>query len=185
MAGLPRVAKPGTLWNYSTGETQVAGALLGAATGQHLADYLSEKIWSPLGMEANANWWLESPDGLEIGSSGLSATLRDYARFGQLLLNDGVIDDKRILPEGWIADAGSRKTVAGETVEYGYMFWPLHGRSFSAIGIFGQFVFVDPDNDLVVAIWSAQPMPLDSHGVDEYVFLQALSNHFAESAKSR
>lgn len=179
MGALPRAAEPGTLWNYSTGETHVVGALVAAATGRPVADYLSEKIWSRAGMEADANWWLESPDGLEVGGSGLSATLRDYARFGLFMHEDGIIDGERVLPEDWMSDAGSRKTVGGETVEYGYMLWPLHGRSYSAIGIFGQFVFVDPDNDLVVAMWSAQSKPVGKEGVDEYVFLENLSKYFA------
>lgn len=178
MAGLPRAAEPGTRWNYSTGETQVAGALVQAATGKPVADYLSEKIWSQLGMESDATWWLESPDGLEVGGSGLSATLRDYGRFGLFLLNGGVINGKQVLPEGWMAEASTPKVVGGETVDYGYMLWPLHGNSFAAIGIFGQFVFVDPDKNLVVAMWSAQPKPVDRQGLDEYVFLQALSNFF-------
>jgi CubicO group peptidase (beta-lactamase class C family) len=178
MAVLPRAAEPGTRWNYSTGETQVAGALVHAATGRTVADYLSEKIWSKVGMEADAYWWLESPGGLEVGGSGLSARLRDYARFGIFLLNDGVIDGKRVLPEGWVKSASTPKTVAGKQVEYGYMLWPLHGNSYAAIGIFGQFVFVDPDKNLVVAMWSAQPKPVDRSGLDEYVFLQALSDFF-------
>lgn len=178
MAALPRAAEPGTRWNYSTGETHVAGALVRAATGKSVADYLSEKIWSKAGMQADANWWLESPDGLEVGGSGLSATLRDYARFGLFMLEDGVIDGDRVLPEGWMADAGTPKIVDGKKVEYGYMLWPLHGNSYAAIGIFGQFVFVDPDKNLVVAMWSAQSKPVDRHGLDEYVFLQALSEHF-------
>jgi CubicO group peptidase (beta-lactamase class C family) len=178
MAALPRAAEPGTRWNYSTGETQVAGALVAAATGRHVADYLAEKIWSPAGMESDATWWLESPDGLEVGGSGLSATLRDYARFGLFLLEDGVVDGERILPEGWVAAAGTRKTVAGAEVEYGYMLWPLHDNTFAAIGIFGQFVFVDPDRKLVVAIWSAQSKPEGRSGIDEYAFLEALSAYF-------
>jgi CubicO group peptidase (beta-lactamase class C family) len=178
MASLPRAAEPGTRWNYSTGETQVAGALVAAATGKPVADYLSEKIWSRVGMESDATWWLESPEGLEVGGSGLSARLRDYARFGLFLLNDGVIDGQRVLPEGWVQEASAPKIVAGETVDYGYMLWPLHGRSYSAIGIFGQFVFVDPDKNLVVAMWSAQPKPVGREGLDEYVFLEALSNFF-------
>lgn len=178
MAALPRAAEPGTRWNYSTGETHVAGALVRAATGMPVADYLSAKIWSKAGMEADATWWLESPGGLEVGGSGLSATLRDYARFGLFLLADGVIDGERILPTGWMAAAGAPSEVAGETVDYGYMLWPLHGNSYAAIGIFGQFVFVDPDKDLVVAMWSAQSKPVDGHGIDEYAFLEALSNYF-------
>jgi len=179
MAALPRAAEPGTRWNYSTGETHVVGALVAAATKRPVAEYLSEKIWSKAGMEADANWWLESPDGLEVGGSGLSATLRDYARFGLFMLEDGVVDGENVLPEGWMADAGSRKTIDGEVVEYGYMLWPLHGNSYAAIGIFGQFVFVDPNNDLVIAMWGAQSKPVEKEGVDEYVFLQALSDYFS------
>jgi CubicO group peptidase (beta-lactamase class C family) len=178
MASLPRAAAPGTRWNYSTGETQLAGALVRAATGKPVAEYLSEKLWIPLGMESDATWWLEAPGGLEIGGSGLSATLRDYARFGLFLLNDGVIDGRRVLPEGWMEQAASRHVIGGQEIEYGYMLWPLHDRSYAAIGIFGQFVFVDPDRALVVAMWSAQPKPTGREGVDEYVFLEALSKYF-------
>lgn len=180
MADLPRAADPGSRWNYSTGETQLVGALLRAAVGKPLAEYLSEKLWMPLGMESDATWWLESPDGLEIGGSGLSATLRDYGRFGLFLLNDGVVAGARVLPEGWMEQASSRRKIGGEEVEYGYMLWPLHDRSYAAIGIFGQFVFVDPDRRLVVAMWSAQPKPVGGEGVDEYAFLQALSAYFSE-----
>lgn len=178
MAALPRAAEPGTRWNYSTGETHVAGALVQAATGKPVADYLSEKIWSNVGMETDANWWLESPDGLEVGGSGLSATLRDYARFGLFLLNDGVVNGERVLPEGWMSEASKPQIVNGKKTEYGYMLWTMHGNSYAAIGIFGQFVLVDPDRNLVVAMWSAQPKPVDRHGVDEYVFLKALSEYF-------
>ncbi|MDH5541068.1 MAG: beta-lactamase family protein, partial [Rhizobacter sp.] len=76
MASLPRAAAPGSVWNYSGGETQVVAALLRAGVGMPVADYLSERIWSRAGMEADAHWWLESPDGLEVGGSGLSARLR-------------------------------------------------------------------------------------------------------------
>ena len=182
MALLPRAATPGTVWNYSTGETQVAGALVRAATGKPVADYLSEKIWSTLGMQADANWWLQSANGLEVGGSGLSATLRDYARLGLFWLNDGVINTdgkpQRVLPEGWMKAASSRQQIGGKTVDYGYMLWPMHGNSYAAEGIFGQYLFVDPDTQLVVAMWSAQSKPLYRAGLNEYAFLQALSAHF-------
>jgi hypothetical protein len=176
MATLDRAAEPGTRWNYSTGETSVVGALVNAATGKHVADYLSEKIWIPAGMESDASWWLDSPDGQEIGGSGLSATLRDYARFGQFMLAGGVVDGKETLPEGWIDAATSAKIIAGEHVEYGYMWWPLDMGAYSAIGIFGQFVYVHPDSNLVVAMWSAQPKPVGTDTVDEYEFFNALAN---------
>jgi len=176
MAKLGRAAGPGTRWNYSTGETSVVGALVNAATGKHVADYLSEKIWIPAGMESDASWWLDSPDGQEIGGSGLSATLRDYARFGQFMLAGGVVDGNETLPDGWIDAATSPKAIAGENVEYGYMWWPLDMGAYSAIGIFGQFVYVHPDSNLVVAMWSAQPKPVGTDAIDEYEFFNALAN---------
>lgn len=166
MAALPRVAAPGSRWNYSTGETHVVGALLHAAVGRWVADYLSEKIWSPLGMEADASWWLEAPDGLEVAGSGISASLRDYARFGLFIMNDGVIDGKRVLPEGWVREAGSPRMINGARVDYGFMWWPVaapdgsfDANAFAARGIFGQFLYVNPRERVVVAVWSARAKP--------------------------
>ena len=175
MASLPRAAEPGTVFNYSTGETHVVGALLRAATNMPVSEYLSEKIWKPAGMEADATWWLESPDGLEVGGSGLSATLRDYARFGQFMLAEGQVNGEQILPAGWVQKAGTPKEVGGEKVDYGYMLWPLRDGAYSAIGIFGQFVYVNPGKNIVIAMWSAQPKPLDRSGIDEYDFLAELA----------
>jgi len=85
MSKLPRAVRPGSRFNYSTGETQVAAEILhGALKGKTISAYLSEKVWRPLGMQSDATWWLDSPDGVEIGGSGLSATLRDWGRFGEI-----------------------------------------------------------------------------------------------------
>lgn len=159
MASLPRVAEPGTRYNYSTGETQLVGALVAAATGTTVSDYLSQKIWSRVGMESDASWWLDAPDGLEIGGSGLSATLRDYGRFGLFLLNNGAIDGESVLPDGWVKAASSPQMINGKKVDYGYMLWPLGNKSYAAVGIFGQFIYVDPLRDLVVVMWGATPKP--------------------------
>ncbi len=182
MGSLPRHSAPGTRWNYSTGETHIAGALIHAATGKWVADYLSEKFWIPLKMESDATWWLESAGGLEVGGSGLSATLRDYTRFGQFLLNEGVIDGQAVVPPGYVARAGSRTIINDKAVEYGYGLWPLHDNTYAAIGIFGQYIFVDPNHDLVVTIWSAQSKPANKQGVDEYAFFEALSRYFGSVA---
>ena len=181
MSRLPRAAEPGTRWNYSTGETQVVAALVAAATQQSLADYLSEKIWAKFGMESDATWWLESPDGLEVGGSGLSATLRDYGRFGLFLLNGGVAGGEQILPDGWIEDASSPKTVGETEVNYGYMLWPVpdstattHEGAYEARGIFGQQIYVNPRENVVIAIWSARPKPLGRNTVADRDFYAAL-----------
>ena len=175
MAALPRAAEPGTKWNYSTGETHVVGALIHAATDKPVAQYLSEKIWAKFGMESDANWWLESEGGLEVGGSGLSATLRDYARFGLFMLHGGRAGGEAVLPDGWIETASTPKQVSGEQVDYGYMLWPLRDGAYAAIGIFGQFVYVSPECNVVIAMWGAQPKPMDRSGIDEYDFLAALA----------
>jgi CubicO group peptidase (beta-lactamase class C family) len=180
MATLPRVGTPGTIWNYSTGETFVAGAVVRAAVGRPLAQYLSERIWTPAGMESDATWWLESPDGLEIGGSGLSACLRDYGRFGLFLMNGGIAAGRRILPEGWVRDAGSSKTIGGTVVDYGYLIWPFSARNaavnqgaFQAWGIYGQHVYVNPRERVVIVVWSALPKPSGKESIADADFFAA------------
>lgn len=180
MKTLPRVAAPGSLWNYSTGETHVVGALIRAATGLWLSDYLSERIWSRLGMEDDACWWLESPGGLEVAGSGISATLRDYARFGLFVMGGGVIGGERILPEGWVEEAGAPRQLGGERLDYGYMWWPVagpdgvHEGAFSARGIFGQYLYLNPRHRLVVAVLSARSKPKGAEAVLDNDFFNAV-----------
>lgn len=168
MAGLPRVAEPGARFNYSTGETHLVGALLRAATGRPVAQYLSERIWQPAGMEAPALWWLEAPKRLEVAGSGLSARLRDFARFGQFILEDGVAQGRRVLPEGFLAEATrpAPQAAPGE-LPYGFMWWPVdvaqfgaaHQGAFMAIGIFGQYLYIHPARQVVIAQAAALPKP--------------------------
>ncbi len=182
MASLPKAHEPGAAWNYSTGETSMAAALVHAATGKNLADYLSEKIWKPYGMESDATWWLGSPDGLEVGGSGVSATLRDYARFGQFVLEGGKAGGQSVVPDDWFPAAGQPRDIGGKTVGYGRMWWPVakgeafkNDKAFSAIGIYGQYVYVNPARNIVIAMWSAQPKPLESNPISEYSFLEAVA----------
>lgn len=181
MAKLPRAHEPGTAWNYSTGETHLVGALVRAAVGKPVAVYLSEKIWSRLGMEQDATWWLESPNGLEVGGSGFSATLRDYARFGQFVLDKGVVDGESVVPDGWFEQAGSPKELSGKTVGYGYMWWPLgapagtpNEGAFTARGIFGQYIYVNPKEHVVIAMWSARSKPTGAPPVVDTDFFAAV-----------
>lgn len=182
MKKLPRSAAPGTHWNYSTGETHVIGAMLQAAVDQPLSDYLSERIWKRFGMEADASWWLEAPNGLEVGGSGLSARLRDYGRFGLFLLNGGRAGDEQILPENWVRDASSPMTIAGKQIDYGYLMWPvpkpkglIHEGAYEALGIFGQVMYVNPKEDVVIMVWSAMPKPISINApVDRHDFFAAV-----------
>ena len=191
MAGLRRAALPGTRWNYSTGETQVVGALVRAAVGRPVADYLSDRIWARFGMESDATWWLESPDGLEIGGSGLSATLRDFGRLGLFLLGGGKAGAEQILPEDWVRDAGSPKRIGFGMVDYGYMIWPIPGTAgtieegaFEARGIFGQHIYVNPRENLVIVVWSALPKPTNNIAINDNEVFSAIAQtlHAEEKA---
>lgn len=176
MARLPRKAEPGSLNTYSTGETQVAGEVLYGAIKKPLSDYLSEKIWSKLGMESDATWWLDSPNGHEVAGSGISATLRDYARFGQFILNDGVVDGQRVLPEGWMADASTPKVLkGGKALNYGYMWWTMPNGAFYATGIFGQFIYINPTEQVVIVVLSAQSKPTGASVVNTRSVFDAIT----------
>ena len=182
MAALPRAARPGYVNNYSTGETQVAGEIVHNAVGRPLADYLADRIWSRYAMEADARWWLDSPDGHEIGGSGFSATLRDYGRFGQFILDGGVAHGERILPKGWIHDATTPKTLrSGMPLPYGYFWWPgtspaeRRDGAFEANGIFGQHIYINPAAHLVIVVWGAQTQPTGGAVIDDWNFFDAVS----------
>jgi CubicO group peptidase (beta-lactamase class C family) len=165
MNTLTRAGPPGSIWNYSTGESFLVGALLEAATHKPLATYLSETLWSRLGMEQDATWWLESPGGMGLAGSGLGATLRDYGRFGLLVQQEGVLDGQPIVPAGWFQQAGSAHLIGGKSVDYGYLWWPvpagdpIHRGAFEAIGIFGQHLYINPRQKLVIVVLSARPKP--------------------------
>jgi CubicO group peptidase (beta-lactamase class C family) len=181
MSTLPRAGEPGTIWNYNTGETFVVGELIHAAVKKPVAQYLSERIWSKFGMESDATWWLESPNGQEIGGSGLSATLRDYGRFGLFVMNQGWAGKEQILPEGWFSEAGTSKMIGGKKVDYGYMWWipdasanPVHEGAFQAIGIFGQSIYINPAAKVVIVVWSARPKPTGADTINDEDFFAAV-----------
>jgi CubicO group peptidase (beta-lactamase class C family) len=190
MSALPRAGAPGTIWNYNTGETFVVSAVLEGATKRPLAEYLRQKIWEPAGMEADAEWWLESPNGMAWGGGGLEATLRDFGRIGLLVQQDGMIGEKRIVPDGWFDEAGSSKEIGGKHVEYGYLWWTYpkgaaeHDGAFEARGIFGQFMYINRKEKVVIVVWSARPKPTGSTVVDDAAFFAAVVKALRREAVS-
>jgi len=182
MNTLSSAGAPGSIWNYSTGESFLVGALLEAATHQPLATYLSQNLWTRLGMEHDATWWLESPGGMGLAGSGLGATLRDYGRFGLLVQQDGFIDGKQIVPAGWFQQAGSAHRIGGKSVDYGYLWWPIpagdpmHRGAFQARGIFGQHLYINPSQKLVIVVLSARPKPNSAFSpIDDLPFFAAVA----------
>ncbi|MFA7541620.1 MAG: serine hydrolase domain-containing protein [Lysobacterales bacterium] len=155
---LPRAHPPGTRWTYNTAETDLLGLVVERATGQRLAHYLSQTIWQPYGMAADAYWIRDECDGSNTGGSGLSATLADYARLGQFMLEGGVIDGEPVIAADWMAGA-VRDQDADNAPErgYGYQWWTDTGGAYLAAGIFGQMLLVDPQHELVIVQLAAWP----------------------------
>ncbi len=157
MRRLPREAPPGQKWLYKTGETHLLGVLVSSATKQTLSDYLSAKIWAPYGMEQLAVWGTDRTQD-ELGGCCFSASLRDYARFGQFVLDNGVIDGRSIVPDGWFENATKRQFATTYAERgYGYQWWTFDDGTFAAIGIHGQFLLIDRARKMVIAINSAWP----------------------------
>ena len=160
MGNLPRVAEPGKVFNYNTGETNIAGAILRKAIGQNLSAYAAETIFLPGGLSDTANWLLDAPDGDEFAGCCISANLRDYGRIGLFALDNSKRDiSSSTLAPGWMKQAASPS--AGYE-GYGYFWWLDDNGGFSAQGVFGQYILVDPNQDLVIVLQSAWPAAWDS-----------------------
>ena len=148
---LPRAHPPGELWNYNTGETNLIGVLVSAATGKPLAQYLQEKIWHPAGMESQATWLL-GRTGNEIAGCCLQASTRDFARFGLFVLANGASSGQQVVPPDWFAQATRKQKDIGDPGRgYGFQWWTYDDGSVAAQGIFGQGIYIDPQRRLVIA----------------------------------
>jgi CubicO group peptidase (beta-lactamase class C family) len=163
MRSLKAEHRPGSQFNYNTGDTYVLGSLISAVTGKTLADYMSEMIWSRFGMEFDAFYTLESDDGQEIGGSRAGIALRDFGRFGVFLLRNGVVDGTPVLPADWVEHAGHPAFVLDAATNrygatgYGYSWWLDPDGSMVAVGFAGQSLYVNRKNKVVIVTLSCQP----------------------------
>ena len=157
---LPREAPPGTKWVYKTSETNLVGVLVAEATGKPLADYLSEKIWRAYGMERDAEWMIDDV-GHEQGGCCLAATLGDYGRFGQFILDGARVDGQPIVPEQWLSEATRTQASTGAGTGYGYQWWTRDDGTFEGRGIYGQTLHIDRARRLVIVLNSATEQPTD------------------------
>jgi len=150
--------KPGTHFYYNTSGTYMLSAIVQKATGQNLLDYLTPRLFEPLGIEHPT--WEMSPEGVATGGYGLSVRTEDIARFGQLYLQKGKWQGRQIVPESWIDAATSRQTSNGSNPNsdwdqgYGYQFWRCRHNIYRGDGAFGQYCIVLPEQDAVIAITS-------------------------------
>ena len=175
-ATLPREHAPGTYLRYNSMDTQVLSMVLRRATGTSLADYLATRIWQPLGMQDDA-YFLTDRQGVEFAAGGLNATLRDYARLGLLYAHGGNWQGVQIVPPEWVRasitpDAPQlmpgRRASSTEIWGYGYHWWvPDLRGDYVAVGIFNQFIYVNPRERLVIVKSSANHAYGTGHGYDE------------------
>jgi CubicO group peptidase (beta-lactamase class C family) len=152
-----RYTQPGQQFHYSSAESLVLGLVLAGATARNVSDYAREKLWEPLGAEADASWGVDAT-GQEVTYAFFNAVLRDWARLGLMLAHDGTWNGKRIVPQEWLlastslAPEDSHLKLGWIWSGYGYQIWLLPGgnRMFALRGLRGQFVLVDPEAKLVL-----------------------------------
>jgi CubicO group peptidase (beta-lactamase class C family) len=169
---LPRAHPPGSTFHYNTAEAHLAGLVVARAVGMPLSDYLSEKIWKRYGMERDAAWHVDR-QGREFAGCCLLMTLGDYARLGQFVLDDGVIDGRRVTAPGWVAESTRRQIDNGRAppAGYGYLWW-IGPEAFEASGIYGQSILIYPKDRLVIVVNSEWSSPDDKALFDALVAFQ-------------
>ena len=152
-----RIAPPGTRYFYASIEPDVLGVVLHHAVGKSLSDYFQEKVWEPIGAEADARWLLDA-EGFELAHAFFNAVLRDYARLARLLAHDGAWNGRQIIPREWMIEATTVRptdtylTRVSPLFGYGYFLWLLGGarRQFALLGFPGQRICIDPVSKLVL-----------------------------------
>ena len=154
---------PGTHYVYNSGASYLLSAILQRLTGERLLDYLTPRLFEPLGMTSAS--WQSCPRGIDAGGWGLSITTEDLATFGQLLLQRGEWDGRQLVSAGWIDEATAAQVDTSGTDHdldgrqgYGFQFWRNRLSGYRADGAFGQFCIVLPEQDAVVVLTSALPV---------------------------
>lgn len=155
--------KPGSAGHYRSIDTEVLGLLLARVEGKPVADLLSERIWKPMGAEAEATWNLDRPAGVEKAFCCLNATARDFARLGLLVADQGRAGDVRIIPARWIERIATPARRVVDGWRYSAQWWHAPGDddgAISAIGVYGQYVYVNRTTGTVI-------VKLSDHGAEQ------------------
>lgn len=157
--GMKEIEEPGKYFNYQSGVTQLLAFVLEKATGENLSSYVSRKLWTPMHAEENALWSMDKKDGIEKAYCCFNSNVRDFARFGQLLLNKGTWNGQQLISPSYLQEAITPDStlLLKDTNEpnhsYGFQFWNLNydGMQIPYMrGILGQYVFVIPEKNAVV-----------------------------------
>ena len=150
--------EPGERWKYVSIDTHIAAMVLREATGKNLHDLFNETYSNFLGFDV-APYYLTDGKNVAFALGGLNLTTRDYAKFGQLFLQNGIFNDMQIIPSSWVSQSTnhSAPTIGDRGVGYGYQWWipmPQEGSNkgdFTASGVYGQYVYVNPSKGIVIA----------------------------------
>lgn len=176
-----RANAPGSTFNYSTLDTFVIGWVLERATGIELAPFTEAHLWGPLGAESGGFWLADGPPGVgrELAGMGFNATLRDFGRLGQLLLEGGKRDGRQILPAGWVEQMTRMVPTGGPMPGYGLQTWQVDDEpgAYAAVGLAGQFIYVHPASRTVIVKLSYYPPAEPAHvGPETIAFFEAVAH---------
>lgn len=165
-------ATPGEIWQYTSIDTHVVGMVARGATGRDIPDLLSEKLITPLGME-RAPYYLTDGMGVAFVLGGLNITTRDYARFAQMILQDGMWQGQRVAPADWIkVSTTPNAPTLPEEIGYGYQWWIPVGAApgqFMGRGIYGQYIYIDKEADVVIVTTGADQLFRELSVIEENV----------------
>ncbi|WP_146348119.1 serine hydrolase domain-containing protein [Phaeobacter marinintestinus] len=153
-----RFAAPGDKWQYVSIDTHVIGMVIRGATGRGIAELLAEKILHPLGLEYDG-YYVTDGAGVAFVLGGLNFTTRDFARFGQMILQNGTLDGQQIVPADWIAEStqASAPTEPGK-IGYGYQWWiqaDARPGEFLGRGVYGQYLYFDQPRGVLIVTTGA------------------------------
>jgi CubicO group peptidase (beta-lactamase class C family) len=157
---LPRRHPPGAQFEYKTIDTAVLGWLVERVAQESVAAYTERCLWQPLGAEADGFYIMDGPPGTgrEFSGAGFNATLRDFGRFGQMMLDGGVANGRRIISTQWVEQSTVPRHAEDQRGGYGLQWWTRPGSdAYVAIGLQGQYVYVDPRSRTVVVKLSHFP----------------------------
>lgn len=176
---IQRAHPPGSHFAYKTIDTAVLGWLVERVAGTTFAGYMSEKLWEPLGAEANGYFVMDGGPGVgrEFTGAGYNATARDFARLGLLFLNEGRANGRQIVPASWVKAATASATRdGGPNGGYGYQWWTFPDTgAYYALGLQGQYTYVDPATRTVVVKLSYMPPGATQPAAETRAFLRAVS----------
>lgn len=178
-----RVHPPGSVFQYKTLDTAVLGWLIERVSGMTVAAYTAQKLWEPLGAEQDGFYLMDGQPGVgrEFSGAGFNATLRDFGRIGQMMLDNGRANGRQVVPADWVRISTAPSTPAqgdapGLPTGYGMQWWLLDDKgAYSALGLQGQYIYVDPRSRTVVVKISYFPPGKENATAETGAFLQAVS----------